>query len=67
MKAIRAAPAEFGGITRTRIIEELGAIAFSNICNVVAWDQSDEEPPTEGGSPDGRVAPVSTSGMRTGS
>jgi phage terminase small subunit len=61
MKAIRGALAEFGAITRTRIIDELGAIAFSDIGQVLDWDQSVEKPRTEGGSPDGKVAPVSTS------
>ena len=37
--AIEAALAEFGGITRTRIVEELGAIAFSDIGDLASWDE----------------------------
>ena len=58
---IERAMAERGGITRTSIVHELGAIAFSNICDVIAWDQSVEEPPTKTGSLDGRVVPAVTS------
>ena len=52
---------EFGGITRTRIVDELGAIAFSDIGHVVDWDQSVEKPPTKADGPVGKVVPVFTS------
>jgi phage terminase small subunit len=37
--AIETALAEFGGITRTRIVDELGAIAFSDIGEIVTWNE----------------------------
>jgi phage terminase small subunit len=37
--AIESALAEFGGITRTRIVDELGAIAFSDIGEIVTWNE----------------------------
>jgi hypothetical protein len=43
------------------IIDELGAIAFSDIGDVVVWDQNVKETPTKAGYPDGRVVPVITS------
>ena len=36
--AIDSAFVELGGITRSRIVDELGAIAFSDISNIVNWD-----------------------------
>jgi hypothetical protein len=30
---------EHGGITRSRIVDELGAIAFSDISNMVSWNE----------------------------
>jgi phage terminase small subunit len=38
MAAIDSAFMELGGITRSRIVDELGAIAFSDISNIVNWD-----------------------------
>ena len=35
---IERAMAQRGGITRTRIVDELGAIAFSDIGDFVDWD-----------------------------
>jgi phage terminase small subunit len=37
--AIETVLAEFGGITRTRIVDELGAIAFSDIGEIVTWNE----------------------------
>jgi phage terminase small subunit len=38
MAAIDSALRELGGITRLRIVDELGAIAFSDITDIVNWD-----------------------------
>jgi phage terminase small subunit len=38
MAAIEAALMELGGITRSRIVDELGAIAFSDIRTIMSWD-----------------------------
>jgi phage terminase small subunit len=38
MAAIDSAFMELGGITRSRIVDELGAIAFSDISNIVNWE-----------------------------
>jgi phage terminase small subunit len=46
-KAIHAALAEFGGITRTRLLDELGAIAFSDIGEVVDWTNTLEHAGTD--------------------
>jgi len=40
--AIDSAFMELGGITRSRIVDELGAIAFSDIGDVVDWDNETE-------------------------
>jgi hypothetical protein len=40
--AVDRALAEFGGITRTRLLEELASIAFSDIRKVVTWNQEPE-------------------------
>ena len=42
MSAIEEALRQFGGITQTRLIEELSRLAFSDIGNVVAWDNDVE-------------------------
>lgn len=42
MAVIDRAMAEHAGITRTRLIQELGAMAFSDIRKVVHWDQETE-------------------------
>ena len=42
MMAVERALEAFGGITRTRLLEELGALAFSDIRKVVHWDQETE-------------------------
>jgi phage terminase small subunit len=38
MAAIDSAFMELGGVTRSRIVDELGAIAFSDIGNIVNWE-----------------------------
>jgi Terminase small subunit len=38
--AVDSALAKFGGITRTRLLEELGLIAFADIGNVVSWNET---------------------------
>jgi phage terminase small subunit len=49
--AIDSALMELGGITRARIIDELGAIAFADIGTIVTWEEeiTDYEPGTEFG------------------
>lgn len=42
MMVIDRGMAEHAGITRTRLIQELGAMAFSDIRKVVHWDQETE-------------------------
>lgn len=39
MAAIDAALMELGGITRARVVDELGAIAFADIGQIVTWDE----------------------------
>jgi phage terminase small subunit len=39
LKAIEEAFVALGGVTRTRIVDELGAIAFSDIGEIVTWDE----------------------------
>jgi hypothetical protein len=52
--AIDSAFMELGGITRSRIVDELGAIAFSDIGDVVDWDNETEHlQPSEPGVGDG--------------
>lgn len=46
---------------RTRIVDELAAIAFADICNVVDWDRSVEKRPTKADGPVGKAIPVFTS------
>ena len=49
--AIDSAFIELGGITRSRIVDELGAIAFADIGTIVTWEEeiTDYEPGTEFG------------------
>ena len=59
MSAIEEALRQFGGITQTRLIEELGRLAFSDIGNVVAWDNDVEHVSTAAlGGPKGEAAGV---------
>ena len=59
MSAIEEALRQFGGITQTRLIEELGRLAFSDIGNVVAWDNDVEHVNTAVlGGPKGEAAGV---------
>jgi hypothetical protein len=44
LKAIEEAFVALGGVTRTRIVDELGAIAFSDIGEIVTWDEPVEQP-----------------------
>jgi phage terminase small subunit len=43
MKAIEEAFAALGGITRIRIVDELGAIAFSDIGEIVDWSNETQQ------------------------
>jgi hypothetical protein len=57
MSAIEEALRQFGGITQTRLIEELSRLAFSDIGNVVAWDNEVEHVSTAAlGGPKGETA-----------
>ena len=59
MSAIEEALRQFGGITQTRLIEELSRLAFSDIGNVVAWDNDVEHVSTAAlGGPKGEAAGV---------
>ena len=59
MSAIEEALRQFGGITQTRLIDELGRLAFSDIGNVVAWDNDVEHVNTAVlGGPKGEAAGV---------
>jgi phage terminase small subunit len=42
-RAIDAALAKFGGITRTRLLKELGLVAFADIGKVVTWNDAAHE------------------------
>jgi phage terminase small subunit len=55
---------ELGGITRTRIVDELGAIAFADIGTIVTWEEeiTDYEPGTEFG-PDGELMIAGNQGI----
>jgi phage terminase small subunit len=57
--AIQEALRQFGGITQTRLIDELGRLAFSDIGNVVAWDNDVEHVSIAAfGGPKGEAAGV---------